>query len=77
MSGMDFGMMGGNDATLVLNANNTLVKYIFDNEKGDNVDLMCKQLYDLAKIANAPLEPNEMTEFVARSNKIMELLAEV
>ena len=75
MSGMDFGMMGGNDATLVLNANNKLVKYIFENESGENVKLMCQQLYDLAMLANAPLEPKEMTEFVARSNKIMELLA--
>lgn len=75
MSGMDFGMMGGNDATLVLNANNKLVKYIFENETGDNVKLMCQQLYDLAMLANAPLEPQEMTQFVARSNKIMELLA--
>ena len=42
---------------------------------GDNTDIICKQLYDLALISHAPLTGNQMTEFIARSNKIMELLA--
>ena len=75
MQGMDFGMMGANDQTLVLNANNKLVKFIFENESDENVTLMCQQLYDLAMISHAPLEPEAMTDFISRSNKIMELLA--
>ena len=35
---------------------------------------ICEQLYDLAKIQNAPLTADEMTAFVKRSNDIMMLL---
>lgn len=74
--GMSMGtddMFGGGE-TLVLNANNELVKYILENGKNENTELFCKQLYDLAMISNKPLSPEEMTEFVARSNEIMMLL---
>lgn len=60
--------------TLVINVNNALVKYILDNPQSDNVTMFCEQLYDLAKISHAPLQPEQMTAFVSRSNKIMELL---
>lgn len=73
-NGMDMGMFGGGE-TLVLNSANTLVQYILDNKEGEHVDLFCKQLYDLAMIAHKPLPAEEMTEFVARSNEIMMLLA--
>ena len=73
-AGMDMGMFGGGE-TLVLNSANKLVQYILDNKDGENVELFCKQLYDLAMIANKPLSAEEMTEFVARSNEIMMLLA--
>lgn len=75
MSGMDPAMFGSNGLTLVLNANNDLVKYIADHEDGENTEIICEQLYDLALISHAPLTPEQMTNFVARSNKIMELLA--
>ncbi|SCY36554.1 molecular chaperone HtpG [Pseudobutyrivibrio sp. AR14] len=75
MGGMDMSMFGSASETLVLNANNDLVQYIINNKDGENVDVFAAQLYDLAKIANAPLSPEAMTEFVARSNKIMMLLA--
>ncbi|MDD3794511.1 MAG: molecular chaperone HtpG [Lachnospiraceae bacterium] len=74
MYGMDPSMMGSNE-TLILNANNQLVKYIFENKEGDNVSMMCEQLYDLAMLAHKQLAPDEMTRFIARSNKIMMLLA--
>ncbi len=61
-------------STLVLNANNELVQYILNNKDGENVDLFCKQTYDLASMANAPLSPEEMTEFIKRSNDIMMML---
>ena len=70
-TGMD--MFDGAE-TLVLNSANKLVQYILDNKDGEHVDLFCKQLYDLAMIANKPLSADEMTEFVARSNEIMMLL---
>ena len=75
MYGMDPSMFGSTGQTLVLNANNDLVKYIVDNKDGENTSLMCEQLYDLALLSHAPLTPEQMTNFIARSNKIMELLA--
>lgn len=74
MYGMDPSMFGGNE-TLVLNANNPLVKYIFENKDSEHVPMFCKQLYDLAMIANQPLSSEDMTAFIARSNEIMMLLA--
>ena len=73
--GMDTSMFGGGE-TLILNANNALVKYILENTEGEHVDMFCKQLYDLAMLANKPLSAEEMTQFVARSNEIMLLLTQ-
>ncbi|MBO5998661.1 MAG: molecular chaperone HtpG [Lachnospiraceae bacterium] len=61
--------------TLVLNANHPLVQYILENEDSENEKLICEQLYDLARIQNAPLSGDEMTAFINRSNEIMILLA--
>ena len=64
---------------LVLNSNNALVKYLLEHkEEADNekVKLFCEQLYDLAAIANRPLEPEAMTKFITRSNEVLKLLAE-
>ncbi len=73
MSGMDAGMFG-TDVTLVLNANHSLVQYVLNNKEGEYVSLFCKQLYDLALLGNKPLNPEEMTAFINRSNEIMMLL---
>ena len=74
MMGMDPSMFG-TDVTLVLNANHPLVQYVLNNKDGENTTLFCKQLYDLALLGNKPLNPEEMTEFIKRSNEIMMLLA--
>ena len=73
MMGMDSGMFGS-DATLVLNANHPLVQYVLNNKDGEHTALFCKQLYDLALLGNKPLNPEEMTAFINRSNEIMMLL---
>lgn len=75
MSGMDMGAYGSEGETLILNANHPLVHYITEHKDGKNVTMICEQLYDLAKLQNAPLSPEDMTRFVARSNDIMMLLA--
>ena len=49
--GMDPSMFGGSE-TLVLNANNALVQYIFEHKDSEHVPTFCKQLYDLAMIAS-------------------------
>ena len=74
-----YGMGGMDDAfkpevTLVLNANNSLVKFVFENPNDANTDMICEQLFDLAMLAHAPLAPDAMTKFMERSNKIMGLL---
>ena len=74
MPGMDMGMPGQEGETLILNANNQLVSYVLDNREGENVTLICEQLYDLALLQHAPLQPEAMTKFINRSNKIMMLL---
>ena len=74
MGGMDMNMFAA-DQTLTLNANNELVKYIFEHKDSENIPMFCEQLYDLAVLSNHPLSVDEMTKFVERSNKIMMLLA--
>ena len=75
MNGMDMGMNKEGE-TLILNANNKLVEYVLEHQDGENVGLICEQLYDLALLQQAPLQPEAMTKFIARSNKIMMLLAQ-
>ena len=75
MAGMDPNMFGAEGQTLVLNANNDLVKYVAEHADGENTKIICEQLYDLAMIANQPLPADEMAAFIARSNEIMMLLA--
>ena len=73
MGGMDPSMFGS-QATLILNANHPLVKFLVEHKRSKNVPVICKQLYDLAMLAHKPLSPEEMTAFVQRSNEIMMLL---
>ena len=73
MNGMDPSMFG-TQATLVLNANHPLVQFLVEHKRSRNVPIICKQLYDLAMLAHKPLNPEEMTAFVQRSNEIMMLL---
>ena len=75
MNGIDMGMNKEGE-TLILNANNKLVEYVLEHQDGENVGLICEQLYDLALLQQAPLQPDAMTKFIARSNKIMMLLAQ-
>lgn len=74
MPGMDTGMFGKEGETLILNANHPLVQYVLEHQDGENVKMICEQLYDLALLQQAPLEPDAMTKFVARSNEIMMML---
>ena len=74
MYGMDPSMFNAGE-TLTLNVNNDLVQYILNNKDSEHVPVFCEQLYDLAKLSNQPLDPEEMSKFVKRSNDIMMLLA--
>lgn len=72
--GMGLGAFGEEGETLILNANHPLVQYIMENREEKDSKMICEQLYDLAKIQNAPLAAEEMTKFINRSNEIMMLL---
>ena len=74
MNGMGMGDFGNEGQTLILNANHPLVEYVLEHEDGDNTQMICEQLYDLARIQNAPLEGEAMSKFIARSNEIMMIL---
>ncbi len=75
MPGMDMGAFGAEGETLILNANHPLVQYVTEHQDGENVEMICEQLYDLAKLQHAPLAPEAMTKFITRSNEIMMMLA--
>ena len=75
MPGMDMGGFGGEGETLILNANHPLVQYVTEHQDGENVEMICEQLYDLARVQHGPLSSDAMTKFIARSNDIMMLLA--
>ena len=76
MAGMDMGNdMFAAQATLILNARNELVQYVFEHRRQKKVNVFVEQLYDLAMLSNRPLTPDEMTRFVGRSNEILRELA--
>ena len=75
-NGMGFGMdqFAKEGQTLILNAKHPLVKYVTEHSEDKNTKLICRQLYDLAQIQNAPLSSDDMAGFIARSNEIMLIL---
>ena len=73
MYGMADMGMGGRE-TLVLNCSHPLVKFVLEHKRAQSVPVICEQLYDLARISQHPLNEEEMTKFMKRSNEIMMLL---
>ena len=77
MSGMPMGALRLEE-TLILNERHPLVQYLLKHEESTETDsgkLIEEQLYDLARIQNAPLEGEAMKNFIARSEKILLELA--
>ena len=44
-------------------------------EEGETSKLLCQQLFDVARLSGRPLEAADLKDFIARSNKLVELLA--
>ena len=62
--------------TLVLNAANPVVRNLISGETDEETrSLIAAQLYDLARMSTRPLEKEEVTAFLSRSNKLLELLS--
>ena len=70
--GQDFKMP--EQYTLVLNQASPVVQSILTAGEGEKRDLMIQQLYDLARMSTRPLEKEEVTAFLSRSHKMLELL---
>jgi molecular chaperone HtpG len=79
--GKDIGEMFPDEHTLVLNRNNSLIKTVADmsedEQKSDDVALICRHIYDLAMMSHKQLEPDAMTKFIERSNLLLEKLAKL
>ena len=72
MYGMQMGDLGEKDQTLILNANNRLVKRLL-NEEGDEElrQQIAEQLYDMALLSRGGLSQERMTGFIRRSQELM------
>ena len=74
-SGMDLGMNLQEEKTLIINEKNPIIQKIasLDNndENKEKIDLICSQIIDLALLSNKELKPEELEEFIQRTNKLM------
>ena len=77
--GMDMPGLYESEETLVLNTSNPLVKTLTaikaQEDRKEDVELICRHLYDLAMMSHKPLAMEQMTQFIERSNKILERIA--
>ena len=78
--GMDIPDMFKEEKTLVINNNNSIIKKIasIDLEgKEEKVNLICSYILDLALLSNKELTPEEMDNFINRSNKLLNMVIEL
>lgn len=61
--------------TLVLNRASETIRNLAAMEDEENAALLCRQLYDLARLSGRPLEAGDLKDFIARSNQLIALLA--
>ena len=72
MYGMQMGDLGEKDQTLILNANNRLVKRLLNEEGGEELrQQIAEQLYDMALLSRGGLSQERMTGFIRRSQELM------
>ena len=72
MYGMPMNDLGENGQTLILNANNKLVKRLLAEQGGEELRKeIAEQLYDMALLSRGGLSSERMTAFIARSQKLM------
>ena len=60
--------------TLVLNRADSVVKRLLTEDDAETKALLAAQLYDLARMSVRPLEKEEITAFLTRSNKLLKLV---
>ena len=57
--------------TLVLNSESSIIKEISKSDE-EKQKIICKQVYDIARLCNSSLSSDEMSEFVERSTQLLE-----
>lgn len=78
--GIDMPDMFKEERTLVVNNNNPIIKKIssIDLEgKEEKVNLICNYILDIALLSNKELSPEEMDNFINRSNKLLSMIIEL
>ncbi|RDY23212.1 molecular chaperone HtpG [Romboutsia maritimum] len=74
-SGLDLGMNFEEEKTLVINENNPIIKKLVsikeDENKKEDIKLICNHVLDLALLANKELSTDELDLFIKRSNELM------
>ncbi len=83
MSKMYGGMFGEGamptDETLIVNSSSDLIKTLLvlnsEDGRGDDVEMIARHIYDLAIMSHKPMNPDLMSAFIERSNKILAIVA--
>ncbi len=60
--------------TLILNRSNAIVQTLLTSEDEEKRKLIAAQLYDLARMSTRPLEKEEITAFLKRSNQLLGMI---
>lgn len=70
MYGGAFGGAPKPELTLTLNLSNAAVRQI-PSLSDEDAKLVCRQIYDLARLSNRPLEADDMAAFLLRSVELL------
>ncbi|MDK2564345.1 molecular chaperone HtpG [Romboutsia sedimentorum] len=76
--GMNLGMSFEEEKTLVVNDNSPIIKKLLslkdDENKKEQVSLICNQIVDIALLSNKELDPTELDDFIKRNNQLMNMI---
>lgn len=76
--GMDIGMNFEEEKTLVINNNSPIIRKLLslkgDENKKEQLELICNQIVDVALLANKELDAKELDEFISRNNKLINMV---
>ena len=64
------------EQTLVLNSSHPLLQRIAAMEEGEEKQMLCRQVYDLAMMSHRPLKSEEMAAFIKRTQQLLTLLVD-
>lgn len=59
--------------TLLFNLNNSLVKFVLDSSDAAQVNIVVQQLFDIALLSQQALQPEDMEDFINRSEQMLYL----